>query len=140
MFQQSATIFENVQSLVTEQGQEIVERENLCCIIHSEEYLTNMHNDEKQTKRERLEGGRLFHFLTFLRSRYSSPFINFLCISLQLSNKKRATVPDLLSHSFIKSKFDPSLVKVTLEDLHKITKPRAKVSSSINNRKVNKFV
>lgn len=45
MFQQCSTVLENVQMLVTEQGQKIVEKENLCCVIHSEEFLMTMTND-----------------------------------------------------------------------------------------------
>lgn len=38
-FEQSALIHEALKNIFTEEGQKMIERENVCCLIHSEAFL-----------------------------------------------------------------------------------------------------
>lgn len=38
-FEQSSFLFEALKYIFTEQGQRLAEIDNLCCLIHSENYL-----------------------------------------------------------------------------------------------------
>jgi serine/threonine protein kinase len=102
-----------------EQGQKAVEKENVCCILHSEDFILNYVNGEKQN---RVDTSKIFKYMTFLKNRFSNQFISLLCSCLKLSNRKRIKMPELLNHPFVTMPSEPKSVKVNLVDLLKISR------------------
>lgn len=43
-FEQSSFLFEALKYIFTEQGQRLAEIDNLCCLIHSENYLLKINS------------------------------------------------------------------------------------------------
>ncbi len=88
---------------MTEQGQKEIERENICCVIHSEEFLLEYSNslESDRTKRDKIDTSKIIQYIKLLKERFSLQFINFLCICLKLSHSKRAVISDLINHSFL---------------------------------------
>jgi hypothetical protein len=44
IYEQSSVLFENLKSIMGEQGQKAIEKENVCCILHSEDFILNYIN------------------------------------------------------------------------------------------------
>ena len=44
-FEQSGFLFETLKYVFTEQGQKQVERDNVCCLVHSEQYLLDLNQN-----------------------------------------------------------------------------------------------
>jgi serine/threonine protein kinase len=71
---------------------------------------------------KKVDTSKIFKYMLFLRGRFSNQFISFLCQCLKLSNKKRATMADLLGHPFLTSPTEPKNIRVNLVDLLKISR------------------
>lgn len=56
--------------------------------------------------------------MKFLKERFSMQFLNFLCLCLKLDHTKRATLHELMDHSFLRVESkDSHTVDLTLRDL-----------------------
>lgn len=56
--------------------------------------------------------------MKFLKDRFSVPFLNFLCQCLKLHHNKRATLNELMAHTFLRVEGkDCQTVQLTLKDL-----------------------
>jgi hypothetical protein len=60
--------------------------------------------------------------MKLLKDRFSLQFINILCVCLKLNHSQRATIRDLINHSFLLSESkEAKTVKVNLLDLLQIS-------------------
>lgn len=102
-FEQSGYIFENLKYVFTEKGQKQVERDNVCCLIHSEQYLLDLNHNNSLDAERVLKGSedRFISYIKLIKDRFSIHFITFLCNSLKLSHQKRANLNDLLNSNFV---------------------------------------
>lgn len=122
-FEQSSVIHETLKAMFSEEGQKVVERDNVCCLIHSEAYLLEWALREEKVKREQLDPGKVLPYLKILKDRFSMQFLNFLCGSLRLSHGRRSTIDDMLGHLFLRSESkECHTVNVSLQDLLLISK------------------
>ena len=98
-----------------------MEKDGVCCVIHSEQYLLQIVSVNSDTDRtiKKGEGDRFISYLKLLKDRFSIHFINFLCQSLKLSHARRATLSDLIESPFIVTPHDNDnrTVKIGLADL-----------------------
>lgn len=109
--------------IFTEDGQKIIERDNVCCLIHSEPYLLEWALREEKVKKEQLDPSKVLLYHKFLKDRFSMQFLNFLCCSLKLNHSRRASIDDMISHVFLRSDSkECHTVNVSLQDLLLISK------------------
>ena len=119
-FEQTVIIHQALKFYFTEQGQKALERENVCCILHSENFLLQNHiGEDDRNKRERIDPTRVTPYLKFLKDRFSTLFINFLCCCLKLIHTRRFTLKEILNHSFLINEGykDTKTVQICLKDL-----------------------
>lgn len=111
-------MFETLRFVFTEQGQRQIEKDNACCIIHSEQYLLQIAPQNSDTDRT-FRNDRFISYLRLIKDRFSIHFLNFLCQSLKLSHTRRATLSDLIENPFITAAHDNDnrTVKIELSDL-----------------------
>lgn len=119
-------IYDAIKYLFSENGQKEVERQNICCLLHSENILIEIASqlqESDRTRREKTDSGKTIQYMRFLKDRYSNQFINFLCICLKISHSRRGSLNELLGHNFVVSYKDPDnqTVKIELKDMLKIS-------------------
>ena len=119
-YEQSSQIEEALKSIFTEEGQLLLERQNVCCLIHSESFLLeNVSQQDQRSRRDRIDLTQLTPYSKYLKDRFSMPFQNFLCRCLKLNHSKRASFSELLDHSFLRNETskDSKTVHISLSDL-----------------------
>ena len=115
-FEQSAIIHDTLRSVFSEEGQRQVEQDNVCCLVHCESYLLEW--AAREDKAKQVDPTRLVPYIKFLKDRFSIHFMGFLCESLKLSHARRATLKDLVGHSFLHVEGKDNItVDVSLGDL-----------------------
>lgn len=81
----------------------MIERDNVCCLMHSESYLLEWALREEKVKRDQLDPSKVLLYFKILKDRFSMQFLSFLCCSLKLSHAKRANIEELAGHIFLRS-------------------------------------
>ena len=101
-------------------------RNAYCCIIHDEQTISaiKLNTDHKTSKRQEddeRQSAKHLSILEFLQaSKFSKEFIDLLCRCLKFEPLQRATMQELKTHPFLKSK-DYNGPNVTLAELIKIS-------------------
>eukprot|EP01017_Pseudomicrothorax_dubius_P006805 TRINITY_DN12010_c0_g1_i1.p1 TRINITY_DN12010_c0_g1~~TRINITY_DN12010_c0_g1_i1.p1 ORF type:complete len:311 (+),score=57.39 TRINITY_DN12010_c0_g1_i1:237-1169(+) len=118
--EQCAKILGSIPQELLDQFKELSESKKSCCVIHQQELITHFLDNHDQSTHESLSGEKekltIFQVLkTF--GRFSSDFIEFLCLCLQLDASSRPTAKQLLSHRFFRGCREKYESTLTLEEV-----------------------
>ena len=92
--------------------------DNVCCLVHCENYLLEWAVREERITREQIDTSRLIPYIKFIKDRFSIHLMSFLCDCLKLSHTRRPSLKDLSSHSFLHVEGKDNItVDVGLSDL-----------------------
>ena len=111
----------------------------MCCLVHCETYLLEW--AAREDKAKQLDLTRLVPYIKFLKDRFSIHFMSFLCESLKLSHARRASLKDLVGHSFMHLEGKDNItVDVSLGDLVGISGEPDPVVESVKEERMEKFI